>query len=324
MKMAVLGAGMIAHIMAKTVLGLKHEDIELYAVAARDIRRAEEFAGQYGIPKAYGSYGDLVKDPLVNLVYIATPHSFHFEHAKLCLEHKKAVLCEKPFTVNREQAHELFGIAEKNNVFITEAIWTRYMPSRRIIDDIIKSGVLGEIYSVQANLGYPIKDVKRMRDPELAGGALLDLGVYALNFAMMVLGEEIKEIKGHCMFSPEGVDFAHSLALFWEGDKMASLHATMLTPTDRMGYVYGEKGYLAVTNINNPEKIERFDMEHRLAETYEIPPQISGYEYEVLACYEALKNGQTECPQMPHVLTEKVLGYMDNIREQWGMKFPCE
>lgn len=324
MKIAVLGAGMIAHIMAKTVLELKHSDIELYAVGARDIQRAKEFAGQYGIPKAYGSYEELVNDPQVDLVYVATPHSFHFEHAKLCLEHKKAVLCEKPFTVNREQARKLFELAEKNGVFITEAIWTRYMPSRQIIDDIIKSGVLGEIHSVQANLGYPIKDVKRMRDPMLAGGALLDLGVYAINFAMMVMGEEIKDIRSHCMLSPEGVDFAHSIALFWEGEKMASLHATMLTPTDRTGYIYGEKGYLAVTNINNPEKIERFDEEHRLVGTYDIPAQVSGYEYEVLACYEALKENRLECPQMPHALTEKVLGYMDSIREQWGMKFPCE
>lgn len=324
MKIAILGAGMIARIMADTVKRLGHENIGLYAVGARDKERAEAFAREYGIPKAYGSYTELVQDSNVDLVYIATPHSHHFEHTKLCLEHGKAVLCEKPFTVNAEQAKELFALAEQNNVFVAEAVWTRYMPSREIINSVLASGVLGEVHTIQANLGYPIKNVQRMRDPHLAGGALLDLGVYTINFAMMIFGDTVKDILAHCMFSPEGIDFAHTITMYWEGGKMASLHATMLTPTDRMGYIYGEKGYLAVTNINNPEKIERYNENHELAEVYEIPKQVSGYEYEVLASYEALREGRKSCPQMPHATTLQVMSFMDEIRRQWGMKFPCE
>lgn len=145
MKVAILGAGYIGGIMAETIKGMAHKDIELYAVGARDIKRAEEFAQKYGIKKAYGSYEELVKDERIDLVYIATPHSHHYQHGKLCIENGKNILCEKAFTVNEEQARELFRLAKEKNIFITEAIWTRYMPSREIINGIVKSGELGEV-----------------------------------------------------------------------------------------------------------------------------------------------------------------------------------
>ena len=128
-------------------------------------------------------------DPQVDLVYIATPHSHHYLHAKMCLEAGKNVLCEKAFTVNADQARKLFALAKEKNLLITEAIWTRYMPSRKMIDDIISSGVIGEVTAVTANLNYAISEVERIRKPELAGGALLDVGVYTINFASMVLGD---------------------------------------------------------------------------------------------------------------------------------------
>lgn len=324
MKVAILGAGMIGNIMAKTIKDLAHTEIELYAVGARDTERAENFAKKYNIEKFYGSYEELVKDEDIDLVYIATPHSYHYEHAKLCLENGKSVLCEKPFTVNKEQAKSLFSLAKEKNLFITEAIWTRYMPSRKITNDIISSGVLGEVHTIQANLGYPIKNVERMRKPELAGGTLLDLGVYTINFAMMVFGDEVEDIQAHAIFSPEGIDFANNITMFWKEGKMASLHSTMLTATDRMGYIYGEKGYLSVTNINNPEKIELFDSEHNLVKSFEIPKQVSGYEYEVISSYKAMKKNLLECEEMPHEITLKVMNIMDSIRQKWGMKFPCE
>lgn len=324
MKVAILGAGYIGGIMAETIKGMEHKDIELYAVGAREKKRAEEFAQKYGIEKSYGSYEELVKDENIDLIYIATPHSHHYQHAKLCIENGRNILCEKAFTVNEEQARELFRLAKEKNIFITEAIWTRYMPSREIINEIIRSRELGEVHTIQANLGYPIKNVEHMRKPELAGGALLDLGVYPINFSMMVFGDEVENIQAHATFSPEGIDYTDSITLFWKGGKMATLHATMLTATDRMGYIYGEEGYLAITNINNPEKIEQFDKEHKLVKTYDIPKQVTGYEYEVISAYEAIKNGKLECKEMPHEITLKVMNIMDSIRRQWGMKFLCE
>ena len=194
MKIGILGAGGIAVQMAKTVAGMK--DVENYAVAARSFERAQAFAEKYGFSKAYGSYEEMLADPQVDLVYIATPHSHHYLHAKMCLEAGKNVLCEKAFTVNADQARKLFALAKEKDLLITEAIWTRYMPSRKMIDDIISSGVIGEVTAVTANLNYAISEVERIRKPELAGGALLDVGVYTINFASMVLGDKQQILYG--------------------------------------------------------------------------------------------------------------------------------
>ena len=193
MKLGILGAGGIASTMAKTVAGMK--DVEAYAVAARDLERARVFAQKYEVKKAYGSYEEMLADDEVELVYIATPHSHHYLHAKMCLEAGKHVLCEKAFTVNAEQAQKLFDLAKEKKLLITEAIWTRYMPSRKLINDIIESGVIGEVTAVTANLSYTVSHVERIRKPELAGGALLDVGVYPINFASMVLGDKVKDVK---------------------------------------------------------------------------------------------------------------------------------
>ena len=197
MKMAIMGAGAIANKMAATIT--KMEKVEAYAIAARDKERAEVFAGQYGFARAYGSYEEMLEDPQVDLVYIATPHSHHYKCVKMCLEAGKNVLCEKSFTVNAEQARELFSVAHEKS-FLTEAIWTRYMPSRKMINDIINSGVIGEVTSLSANLGYELSQIKRIWDPKLAGGALLDVGVYLVNFARMVFGERDAEIHTSAVF----------------------------------------------------------------------------------------------------------------------------
>ena len=150
MNVGILGAGNIAGKMARTLNGMK--DATAYAVAARDLERAQNFAKEYQMEKAYGSYEEMLADDKVDLVYIATPHSHHLEHGKLCISYRKPVLCEKSFTANAAQARELLDDAKENGVFITEAIWTRYMPSRKIITDIIESGELGEMHMLSANL----------------------------------------------------------------------------------------------------------------------------------------------------------------------------
>ena len=252
MKLGILGAGGIASTMAKTVAGM--EDVEAYAVAARDLGRAREFAQKYEVKKAYGSYEEMLADDEVELVYIATPHSHHYLHAKMCLEAGKHVLCEKAFTVNAEQAQKLFDLAKEKKLLITEAIWTRYMPSRKMINDIIESGVIGEVTAVTANLSYTISHVERIRKPELAGGALLDVGVYPINFASMVLGDKVKDVKATAIFQ-NGVDILDSIAMVFEGDRMATLQCGAREISDRMGSIFGTRGYMQVQNINNPEKI---------------------------------------------------------------------
>ena len=319
MKMGILGSGGIAHTMANTVKEMK--DVELYAVGSRTLENAEKFAAEFGISKAYGSYEELAADPEVDLVYVATPHSHHYPHVKLLLEHGKHVLCEKAFTVNAEQAQKLFDLAKEKKLLITEAIWTRYMPSRKMINDIIESGVIGEVTAVTANLSYTVSHVERIRKPELAGGALLDVGVYPINFASMVLGDKVKDVKATAIFQ-NGVDILDSIAMVFEGDRMATLQCGAREISDRMGSIFGTRGYMQVQNINNPEKITVFDADHKEVASYVVPEQISGYEYEVESCMKAIQEGKLECPEMPHAETIRIMKILDDIRKSWNYEIP--
>ena len=322
MKFAIFGPGKIAQCMAAAVTSL--EEVERYAVASRDLTRAQEFASEWGFEKAYGSYEEMLADPEVELIYVATPHSHHYEHAKMCLNAGKNVLLEKAFTVNAKQAEELIALAKEKNVLLAEAIWTRYMPSRKMIDDLIDSGRIGKVNAVMANLGYELHDIPRMQEPELAGGALLDLGVYPINFAKMVVKKDVKDVISTAVMSPKGIDWANSITLIFEDDTMAVLHSNMLAGLNRLGAIYGDKGYLEVQNINNAEEIRVYDLDHQLVETIPVPEQINGYEYEVISCIKAIKEGKIECEEMPHEETLWIMRLMDRIRKQWNMVYPFE
>lgn len=322
MNVGILGAGGIASTMARTLNGMK--DATAYAVASRDPERAQRFAKEYQVEKAYGSYEEMLEDDKVDLVYIATPHSHHFEHGKLCIAHGKPVLCEKAFTVNAAQARELLDAAKEKGVFITEAIWTRYMPSRKIITDMIESGELGEVQMLSANLCYRLTDRERLIKPELAGGALLDLGVYPLNFASMFFGNDIEKITSTCVKFETGVDGQDAMILTYKDGRMATLYAGMYASSEQNGMIYGSKGYLIAHNINNIDRIEVFSSDRKLIRTINVPEQITGYEYEVEACIRALKEGKTECEEMPHSETIQMMEWMDAIRADWGIRYPFE
>ena len=180
MKIGILGAGNISRKVAPALVALP--EIECYAVASRDLEKARAFADEFGFEKVYGSYEALLSDPAVELVYVATPHSHHYEHMMLCLQYGKHVICEKAFTMNARQAVQVCAAAREKGLFVAEAIWTRYMPSRKMIQQILDSGVIGKPNTLTANLSYVISDKQRIYDPALAGGALLDIGVYGLNF----------------------------------------------------------------------------------------------------------------------------------------------
>lgn len=322
LRVGILGAGKIAGIMARTLREM--ENVQAWAVASRERERAEEFARTYGIERAYGSYEELVEDPAVDLIYVATPHSHHAEHCLLCIEHGKPVLCEKAFTANVAQARQVLARAEERGVFLTEAIWTRYMPSRRMIDDLIGEGALGEVVSLTANLGYPLTHVERIMEPALAGGALLDIGIYPLNFASMVLGDEVEDVTSACVKTSTGVDAQSSIVLRYRDGKMATLHTTVLAATEQYGIIYGTKGYLIAHNINNIDRISLFGPDRSLRREITVPKQITGYEYEVEACRRALETGALECPEMPHAQTLRMMEQMDALRRDWGVRYPFE
>ena len=321
-KFGILATGNIANSMAKAVQQL--EEVECYAAASRSYEKAKDFADKWGFEKAYGSYEELVNDPEVELIYVASPHSHHYPHAKLCLEHGKHVLLEKAFTVNVSQAEELIALSKEKGLLLAEAFWPRYMPTRKILDDLIAQGEIGEVHAVMADFGAPLSHVERMWNPELAGGALLDLGVYPINFALQIFKSSVQKIQSDAVMSPLGVDHMNGITLTFADNKIAVLHSNMLACMGNRGVVYGDKGFIELYEINNPMGIRIFNENKELTASYPAPEQINGYEYEVLACVRAIKAGQIECEEMPHSETLRLMKILDEIRGQWGFKLPCE
>ena len=195
------------------------------------------------------------------------------------------------------------------------------MPSRKIIDDVLKSGVIGEVTSIDANIGYELSAVPRIWDVNFAGGALLDVGVYLIHFARMIFGDNITDITTSAVFK-NGVDMIDMINLTFDDSKMATLQSNVHAALNRTASIFGTKGYIEITNINNPEKITVFNDQYEEIASYDVPEQITGYEYEVLACMRALKNGEIECPEAPHSETIKVMEIMDSIRRSWGYEIP--
>jgi predicted dehydrogenase len=322
LKIGIIGAGNIAGKMAETLM--KMEGASARAVASRDLDRAKALAAKYNIEKTYGSYAELLRDPEVALVYVATPHSHHYEHMKLCLEAGKHVLCEKAFTVNARQAEEILDLGKKNKLLVAEAIWTRYLPMRKVMDGLLAEGTIGKAVSLTANLCQAVAHVERLVKPELAGGALLDMGVYTINFALMCFGTEIRDISSAWVKYPTGVDALNSITFTYDDGRIAILESGFTCRSDRRGVVSGEKGYIEFININNCEGIRVYDTGDKLVASYETPKQITGFEYEVEACKKAVEAGLTECPEMPHAEILRVMGIMDKLRSSWGLKYPGE
>ncbi|GHV20851.1 oxidoreductase [Planctomycetales bacterium] len=316
----ILGAGNIAEKMAKTLTGLSRATFG--AIGSRSLEKAKTFAEKNKADKFYGSYEELVNDQSLDLIYIATPHSFHFEHAKLALSAGRNVLVEKAFTVNAKQAQALIDLAKSKNLLLAEAIWTRYLPMHIKMRELVDAGAVGEPLKLTANLGYNLMSKDRIIKPELAGGALLDLGVYTLNFALTAFGNDIKSVASTVELMASGLDKSEHITFTYGDGRMAQLYSTAAENTDRMGIITGTKGKIEFHNINNCEKII---LTNESGVTEINPPeQITGFEYEVESCRRAIETGQTECAEMPHAEIMRVMKIMDGLREEWGVKYPFE
>lgn len=323
---AILGAGNIAGTMARTLNAMeeKGERFCCYAVAARELDRAEAFAETYGFEKAYGSYEEMLADEKVDFVYIATPHGYHYEHIQMCLQHGKHVLCEKAFTLNAKQAREVFEIAEEKGLLLTEAIWPRYQPMRKILDELLASGIIGNTHLMVANIAFDSDHVPRMHRPELGGGALLDITIYPLNTAIMAFGDQIARVESSVQLTEAGVDAQESITLQFKDGKMAVIAASMYAQGDTSVMFCGENGRIHLENIFNPESLTIYNRSGEMVEKIERPEQLTGYEYEVRSCLNAIESGMIECPEMMHKDSIFMLDLMDELRAQWGMKYPCE
>lgn len=322
MKLGIIGPGTIAQQIA--FAASQTDGIECYAVASRDPGRASSFAEKWGFAQIFSSYEALIADPLVDLVYIATPHVFHYPCAKSCIKHGKNVLVEKPFTINASQAEELFALAKVNHVFITEAMWMRYLPSAKMLRDAIGSGVIGDPISIMANFAFDGTNVQRLQRLELGGGALMDAGVYPLHFACMLFSEEVTSIASSAILSSDGIDSSNGVILTFSSGRIAVLHSSIAGHSDWTASIYGTNGFIQVPSFFNCSEIRIFDADSRIVRTIEIPKQINGYEYELIDCMNSIAAGKSECDAMPHSETVSILKMTDRIRKDWGLRYPCE
>lgn len=321
-RIGIIGAGWIARKMCRAIAPFT--DMEIYAIASRTLEKAEAFAAEHNIRKAYGSYEEMVSDPAVDLIYIATPHSHHYDHAMLALEHRKPVLVEKAFTANARQAEKLIETARSKGVFITEAIWTRYMPLSHKIKEIMESGIIGEPRVLTATLCYLMENKERIVSGDLCGGALLDLGVYTLNFARMYFGTDIVKTVTNCHLGPSGMDMHESISLSFADGKMANLQSGALCLNDRQGIISGTEGYIRVDNINCPEVVEVY-RNYELVQRYtKDDDMVNGYEYQVIECRRCIEEKLLESPMMPHEETISIMKQMDDLRKEWGVRYPYD
>lgn len=323
MKLGIIGAGGIARKIGATLLG-GVEGVEPYAIAARDIERAQLFAKEFGFSKAYGSYEELLQDKSVDLVYIATPHSHHFQHTMMALEHGKPCLVEKAFTANAREAKELVRIAREKKIFLAEAIWTRYQPMRRTIRDVLESGMIGKPRFLSATLGYQMSTKERIISPDLCGGTMLDLGVYCINFLRMAVDAEPTEVRYTCIKSDTGVDMNDVITLSYPDGFLACLHTSALGRCDNSGSITCERGRIEIENVNNPQHIRVVDGFDNVLMDAPCEKQITGYEYELKACAEALKQGLLESPYMPLDETIHIMEMMDDFRKAEGIVYPMD
>lgn len=318
----ILGAGKIAKKFAEDFKVVSNGKI--VAIASRSQNRANEFAHEFEIPKAHSSYEEMVKNSDIDVVYIATPHNFHFEHARLCLNNGKSVLCEKPVTVNSAEFELLQNLAKEKNLFFMEALWTYYLPAILQTMNWIREGKIGDVKQLQVCFGYTGNMDKKMRlaNPDLAGGALLDIGIYGIAMAELVFDEELENIQSMAHFSDTGIDDYNSIQLKYKSGGMAQISSSFVSELKNEAVIYGTKGRIEIPQfwmakkaflITTDEKLEFINKNTQL-----------GYNYEAFAVNELLKKGAIESSVVPLVKSKRILSIMDQVREQIGLKYPFE
>jgi len=322
LRVGIIGTGWIAEKAAITLNGL--QECEAYAVGSRQLEKAAAFAKEWNIGKAYGSYAELIADPEVDLVYVGTPHSHHYDVTREALLAGKPCLVEKAFMANLRQAKEIVALAHERRVFLAEAIWTRYQPVVNMVRELINQGRIGTPRLLTATLGYSMGDKPRIMRADLCGGALLDLGVYALNFVRMFFPADIVNIESQCVKSQTGMDLTNAISIVLADGMLCNLQSSAACVGDNIGVIAGTEGNLIIDNINNPQQITVNGPDRTYVETIRVPQQITGYEYQFLACRQALIKGLLEPEEMPHEETLYVMQLMDDLRLKWGVRYPMD
>ncbi len=319
----ILGLGKIAHKFVDDLV--KVPGARLTAVASRDSHRSVEFKLRYGAKYAYDNYETLVNNDEVEIIYIATPHSFHYEHTMLCLEHGKHVLCEKPIALNARQVSEMSQTAQKAGLFLMEALWTRFFPFMHDLVAFKESGQLGKIVMVEADFGFkaPFKPESRLFDPALGGGALLDIGIYPVFLAILMMGKPDR-ISARAIKGSTGVDLTTSIRFEYENAGFAHLHATLEANTAITARIYGTERWIEVkSRWHESRKMIMYDQKEVVAKM-EYQEDCRGYCYEIIAIHEDLLAGKTENGCLTHQFSQDLMEVMDEIRKQIDLSYPGE
>lgn len=305
------------------------EDAVLYGVSSRSASKAADFAERFGFAASFADtdggrsgYEALFADPAVDVIYVATPHAQHYEVTKSALEHGKHVLCEKPFTVNAAEAAELIELARERNLFLMEALWTRFLPSANRAWDILASGELGAPAWVQADLGFPAPEdpASRMWDPAAGGGALLDLSVYTLTWALGALGFP-DGVTASGILNADGVDIQNALSLRYDDGRHAQLTSSLAASGPGSATIGCSAGWLRTGggNIPNPRELHIHGPSGARIETFE--PAGSGYTYQLREVTRCIQQGLGESPTMPLADTLRTLELLDGVRTQLGLRY---
>ena len=321
----ILGAGRIANTFAEGLRSVP--DAELVAVGSRKLETAQEFGGKYGVARCHGSYEALAADPDVDAIYISTPHPMHKENSLLCINHGKAVLCEKPFTINAAEASEVINAARQKNVFVMEAMWTRFLPLMGRVRELLAQNVIGDVRMVTADFGFRagLNPEGRLFDLALGGGALLDVGVYCVSFASMVMGGEMpRNIVSQADIGSTGIDEQSAFILGYEQGKLAILYTAVRTSTAHEGIIMGTEGRIRIhSELFHPTRMT-LTVYGKGDQEIEVPFEGNGFNYEAAETMRCMRAGKIESDVLPPNETLAIMETMDRIRAPWGLKYPTE
>jgi len=317
----ILGTGYIAGRFASDLELV--EGAELTAIGSRTVASAQQFADEYNVPNYFGSYEELAQCEDVDVIYIATPHTLHIENTLMCLNHNKAVLCEKPFAINSRDTEEMIALAQQKKLFLMDALWTKFHPHYKKMLDMVKGGELGDIKLVLSNFGYVVtpEHSTRLLDPALGGGSILDIGIYNIFTALDVLGIP-DDINVKIVATDKGVDEQCSVIFSYKNGAMASLFSTFRTTLATEAEVCGTKArvkltpdfYTASSNVELYADGTKTDLEVERESGF-------GYQYEARHVNECLRAGLTESSVIPHAYTIMLMGILDKIRELAGVVY---
>ncbi len=300
-------------------------EAEVVAVGARSLDSATAFSQNYGVPRAHGSYQELVDDPAVDVVYIATPHALHRDHVLMAFEAGKPVLCEKSLTLNAAQAEELVAESHRRRLFLMEAMWMRCNPLVRRLQQLVGTGELGTVQQVRADLGFVVDKPPsdRLLDPALGGGALLDMGIYPLTFAHLFLGEPTT-VAATAGLAPTGIDLNVAVSLGYDGGAVASVTSSMTSWSPRTASVATERGRIDVpAPFHHPARAIWTGEGGEAVEITE-PVLGTGLANEAREVVRCLRNGEIESPLVPHEVSLSTMRLMDRIRAQVGVEYAAD